>query len=184
METMQKIRRQVGNEDWAWIAGILDGEGWFSLHLCSPKSSLYQTRTVECTIGVKNTDCRMLIKLTNLYYLAGIKFCNVFQSYKEHPKWKDSITVMVSGMGNVKKLIENSLPYLANKKDQAQVMLDYINFRKGNKQIVGCVRDPNFVRMHKTEAVLQFFKEMERAKQIPNASETTRRASHPIEMKI
>ena len=184
---MQQIRRQVEETDIAWLAGIIDGEGYLTLLQCGLRGKLKlikkPTKTIHVLIGVNNTHPLMLVKLTNIYYDLGLSFHSVLRTPK-NKKHKPSIAVVVTGNRNCKKLLEKIFPYLSNKKNQASVMLSYLEYREGRKRIIGCVRDLYYIPNHKQQAILKFFEEMKKAKIVPDASETTRRASQPIEMKI
>jgi len=120
----------ISREEAAWLAGIIDGEGHIVLFHNYAETS--HKGRISVNIGITNSDLRMLEKVTDILYRNGNKF--YFQIKKgtsftgRDTKW--CMTVIVGGYRNGKKLLDLVLPYLVNKKDQAETMLQFIEHRK------------------------------------------------------
>lgn len=144
--SVQSIRREV---DWSWLAGILDGEGNFNVQVRpGPNGKMY----FRPKIRVANTDVRMIEKIADLYVAEGIVFFYSINDHhaKKHPGWKVQINIECASQGSGRKILERVIPYLANKKRLAEVLLDLIIFvqkmpKGGNTLAIDYVNDPTFI---------------------------------------
>lgn len=102
----------ITSEDKAWTAGILDGEGC----ICSYKNgSSWVMRVV-----VANTSAKMINRLHELW--GGCVYDKQVPSRKAH--WKPIMTWEVWS-NRAKNILEETLPYLVAKKDQAEIGLKF-----------------------------------------------------------
>jgi hypothetical protein len=147
---MQSIRREV---DWSWLAGIIDGEGNINVQVrpASTNGKLY----FRPKIRIANTDVRMVQKIADLYVAEDVVFfysIHKRNGAKDLPHWKTQINIEVASQGSVRKVIEKTLPYLANKQRLASVLLHLISFvqtmpKGGNTLAIDYVNDPRFVAL-------------------------------------
>lgn len=144
--SVRSISREV---EWSWFAGILDGEGNLNIQVRpGPNGKPY----FRPKIRVANTDVRMTAKIADLYVNEGIVF---FYSVHDHHKkkgWKTQINIEVASQGSGRKILERVIPYLANKKQTAEVLLALIDFvqkqpKGGNTLAIDYVNDPEFIRL-------------------------------------
>jgi hypothetical protein len=112
VETISKV-------DIAWLAGVLDGEGYFILYYLNNKTR------IGVNIGVTNSDARMLKKVSEIYSMYNLTY---YYSLKTGNR-KFAMDIKVAGFRSARKLINLVLPYLVNKQDQAMVLLEYLNYR-------------------------------------------------------
>lgn len=117
---VRPISREV---DLAWVAGILDGEGALSVAMKVTKARPY----LDAKVRVYNTDVRMIRKLARIYADLGVVFFYNLNR-KKHATWKDQLGICVGTQGSCLKLLEAVKPYLANKQEFAQRMIDVISF--------------------------------------------------------
>lgn len=117
---VRSISREV---NLAWVAGILDGEGALSVSLKITKGRPY----LDVKVRVFNTDVRMTKKLAEVYQDLGVVFFYTI-NMKKKTTWKNQVGICVSTQGSCLKLLEAVKPYLANKQDYAQCMINIINF--------------------------------------------------------
>ena len=119
---VRSISREV---DLAWLAGILDGEGALSAAV-TPK---HKRSYLDVKVRVYNTDVRMIRKIARIYTEIGVVFFyNLNKRRKAH--YKDQLGICVATQGSCLKLLEAVKPYLSNKQDVAQAIIDVISFVK------------------------------------------------------
>lgn len=153
---METIRREV---EFAWLAGIIDGEGNLNVQVRPGRNGKIYFRP---KIRVANTDVRMIEKISRIYAeLGAISF---YSAHKQRGKngavYKTQLNIEIASQGSCRKLLERIIPYLANKKHLAEVLLQLIIFvqgmpKGGNTKAIDYVNDPVFVDLHmqfKTEA--------------------------------
>jgi len=173
----------INENDLFWLAGILEGEGFFTSNSrngvhkqCNNGrgSVSYITR-----IGIANTDFEMVKKVSEIFYALGAKFWyRLDAGDKRFPNAMGYIHINVEGYRSCKKIIEAIIDKMCDgmKKKQAELMLDYINYRldlienKQEKQGVMSDRDKSFP---------QQLKELKR-QQVVSPSTTSRKASIPL----
>lgn len=100
-----------------YLAGILDGEGWFSIQRVRREGS--RSTSYSPTIGVANTNKALIDWLLN-------NFDGNFQERKPHPnqygrklryEWKLNWT-------KSKELLPKIIPFLICKKEQAKILIE------------------------------------------------------------
>lgn len=147
--------RSISREDYAWLAGIVDGEGNLDWQVTIANNGKPYWRP---KFRVINTDVAMIAKISQI--LEGLNcvfFYNINKRRKEH--WKDQLAIVVHSQGSVKKVLKELLPYLTTKLGQAEVMLRAIDFvqafpKGGNTTSHLYVGTPEFTELQK-----QFFLE-------------------------
>lgn len=105
--------------EYAWAAGIIDGEGYIGMTKNKPGVNRRITISFQIRISVRMTHRDTIEKLHSLFG-GTFKVCNL----RNKTKWKccyewyagDKCTI------NVLTLV---LPYLVTKKSQAELVLDY-----------------------------------------------------------
>lgn len=102
-----------------WIAGILDGEGWFTINKDS-RGDWYSIR-----VGVGNTDEKMIDVLYSL--VGGGKHKLKQKQDKRFPKTKlkQQYSWYLDGCGQVSSLLSVVYPYLVTKKERARLIIEY-----------------------------------------------------------
>ena len=119
---VRSISREV---DLAWLAGILDGEGALSADLRLREKRNY----LEVKVRVYNTDVRMIQKIAKIFVDENIVFFyNLNKKVKAH--YKNQLGICVTSQGSCLKILEAVKPYLSNKQEIAQTMIDLIGFVK------------------------------------------------------
>ncbi len=169
---LESISREV---DKAWLAGFLDGEGcitaWF--YTCKPPR-----RGLQFVVRVhfSNNDAIIIRKSSEILSSMQIGYCYQLQKRKNE-KHNTGIVLTVNGKGRIKKLLNNLMPYLTGKKEQAEIMLKVIDRREEMTR-------PRKKGKYLTDDVIlvSLVKDLRKAKHtLPvNPSETTRRANYPL----
>lgn len=176
----ESISREVNR---AWLAGILDGEGtmtvWFGAQY-QFKHQKCQGHHLVTRASIGNTDALLMQKVSQILVAEGIKFSYNLKQDKRF------LAVIITGKGNVKKLLDTTLPYVS-KIARSKTMLEVITYREALANKYG---DHNQKRPHQywrgplmTQALLENDPELNRlivavrtATQPVDPSETKRRA--------
>ncbi len=121
------IRREVRETDKAWLAGIIDGEGYMIIvkHYNPKKQGRYST----VRIGVQNCDLRIVEKVSQIFYAVNASFYYQLRKHK-NPNHSPSIEIIADGQGSCKKILDVIYDYLISKKDQAGILYEFISWRK------------------------------------------------------
>ena len=134
--------QQVTSHQLAWLAGIWDGEGTFSIiYQQKKKKDVYIAR-----LTLSNTSELMIneiLKILDKFNITG-------HLWKEQPRKKEHKAcyhITINKIENVKKCSELMLPYLVNKKAHAELLIRFTNSRlqykkkpikdKNNGRIIG-----------------------------------------------
>lgn len=98
---------------WAYLAGIVDGEGCF----CIGKTNSHKNHTLAIT--VTNTNIQLIIWLKDNFggHITVYKTKN--EKYKTSYKWQ------FTKASKVKCILEKILPHLIVKKEQAMIALEF-----------------------------------------------------------
>lgn len=128
---VRSISREV---NLAWLAGIIDGEGNLDFSVQTKKSGKSgNTNNYLCPkVRITNTDIRMIRKVSEIYVNENIVFFYALNSVKRYKNrkdtWKNQLEITTASHGSVKKLLSLVLPYLVNKRDLAQMMIETITW--------------------------------------------------------
>lgn len=108
--------------DRAWLAGLFDGEGY--LGFCHNNSR----GMAQVKWQIKMSCPWAIQKATRILSIWKINFHIVWEKRSDRG-WKETLSLTMGGSRTVKKVLENTLPYLTTKKDEALCMLDYLRWR-------------------------------------------------------
>ena len=118
-------RDNIANQ--AWLAGIFDGEGTVGINGNNARG-MGQLRW-----AVKNTSPEMIKRVSEILASWNVPFYYNYgkgdQSERYTQKTKESLTIAVSGMASIRRIMENIEPYLTAKKAEANLLLDYLKWR-------------------------------------------------------
>lgn len=103
------------NEDLAWIAGLLDGEGCFLLY--NSRRQKFYPKITLCMTHKLTIQC-MLDKLKSNQLITHI--------VSNNDKHKDSFTVSINGI-NAIYLCQWIKPYSITKKDNVEIMANFLS---------------------------------------------------------
>lgn len=116
--------QQVTSHQLAWLAGIWDGEGTFSITYQNKKYG----EAYIAKASLSNTDMAMIneiIKILDSYNIGG----HLFKESPRRKEHKASYHITINKLNKLKQLVELILPYLVNKKPNAEIMLRFVNSR-------------------------------------------------------
>ena len=124
--SVQSISRET---DLAWLAGIFDGEGALAVKIGTTRSGPEPRPRLEYTVRVYNTDVRMISKISEIYVAHNLRFYYNLNR-KRSDRWKDQVGICIAYLGSCLKILQATLPYLVNKREIAQKMLDVLSYVK------------------------------------------------------
>jgi len=119
----------------AWLAGILDGEGWVGFSLSKDeRSKTRRTIIVKTEIKINNTDKAIIDKCIAIFKKLGVN--PYIRNMKVKKIRKRVYEVSTKNMTGVPKILRATLPYLTgNKHQRAKYMLEFIKLRKRSGMI-------------------------------------------------
>lgn len=127
--------------DISWLCGFIDGEGCFTLRRRVPWGK-QKHLTFQPELSICNTHIPTLEAIAQILNTQGLG-CYIGgenpTNKKRHPNWKPARRLIVAGHKRLQKLVPLLIPYLRTKKEQAQTVLDFINFRshKDTRDVYG-----------------------------------------------
>ncbi len=124
--------QQTSLTDLAWLAGIIDGEGWIGFSLAKDdRSKNRRTVVVKTEIKINNTDREIIARCQRIWKQIGVNPYYREYSYKVKSYRKPVYEVATKHMTGVEKLIKATLPFLTgNKLERAHLILEFIKSRK------------------------------------------------------
>lgn len=112
--------------DFAWLAGILDGEGYVSICMNQHKHRKYgNTIQYLPRINIGSTSNEIIEKCKNILS----KLVGFHLSARKLPSKKIFQTIAIAGNKRVGKILPFVLPYLTLKKANAERVLEFIELR-------------------------------------------------------
>lgn len=117
----------------AWLAGIIDGEGYMSSHATASshtKKDGTRGRQLFFTVGIGNTDYSMISESVAISEAIGVKYIITMMKPRNAEKHKVGWKVRWHGWGRVEGILTATLPYLVNKRGRAELVLAMIRHRR------------------------------------------------------
>lgn len=121
--------------DLAWLAGIIEGEGWISLSIVSsqrPDKRIYPAFVPN--IGVTNTDFVMIAKIESIFKELEIKYAKQERKSfvgSDGISRKAKIELTVRAKDDVKKLGSSILPFVhGEKKSRIHKLFEFYKVRE------------------------------------------------------
>ena len=137
---------EVPETAWAYLAGLVDGEGYFDIFLHSNPSYRRETKkgyAREFRLFVSNGSEELLETVRkNIGNIGTI----MRHKYKEETTHRVDNYTLRFYQGNLRKILPNLIPHLILKKHVAELMLDMLNLVKKirNAQL----REVTLLQMH------------------------------------
>jgi len=113
----------VQDIDLAWLAGIIDGEGCFSIYSVTRKDA--ETPSPSAYLSITNSNRLVLDQCKKIFDELEIKY--LYNDPKNgHQRGRRVMRIRIKNYSSLKRLIELILPFLVGKVDQARVMLEFV----------------------------------------------------------
>lgn len=120
--------------DYAWAAGILEGEGCFSIFNRTAKCGTKQRDTKNCSIQLEMTDKDTVERVYNIFKVGSIKGPNI-RKRDEGRNRKPTYIWSVQNISGMKLVLEQIQPFMGYRRSEKIFELLY-DIRKMNKKIV------------------------------------------------
>lgn len=117
----QKLQK-ISERDKAFIAGLIEGEGWLGLHQNTLHSSGRTYKFPSPAFGLVNTEPEMVKYLIDTLEIGTV-------SWQKHGKWKPQIKFNITKSAELITFFEIMIPYLRWKKTEAQLLLNWLYVR-------------------------------------------------------
>lgn len=124
-------RTKVTETELAYLAGLWDGEGTFSVQKLKTG---FGVRAAFC-----NTNQRLFKRVVKLLDKMTISPYKQIRQRREN--WKPSFELSINRQNETCALLQGVLPYLSGKKAVAEIVLKFVNRRLALKGSVSIVRD-------------------------------------------
>ena len=110
--------------DLAWLAGIIDGEGCFSIYRVTRQDANFPSPSACLTIT--NSNYLLLNRCKEILAALGIKY--LYSDPKNgHQRGRKVMRIRVKNYSSLRNLIELILPFLVGKAEQANVMFEFVS---------------------------------------------------------
>jgi hypothetical protein len=128
----RKGNYMLSEQDKAWLAAIIEGEGCLMLCYQSRKqlNKSDMATFISMIVTVCNTNPYMIRAVSEMWHKLGLKFHYTINAYNLHGKQNHAITIVCNSTGSCRKLIEMIRPYLKTKQAEVDIMLEYANYRE------------------------------------------------------
>jgi hypothetical protein len=120
-------QQEVGNVELAWLAGMLNGDGCFSLTIVNRKEH------IKCELSLTLTQCDpcLIEKTTSILERLGVNPA-IAEYPPSGPGKHTKYNLRINRMAAIAKVIDAISPYIAGaKKAQSQLLRRYISHRIG-----------------------------------------------------
>lgn len=114
-------------EDLAWMAGFVDGEGCLTISRQIRKDR--PSPSYRASITITNTK-KSALDIFETYYGGNVYDVMENRTDKRKVKWANAYCWYCT-VGRAKEFLEDILPYLRIKNDQARIILEFINTKNG-----------------------------------------------------
>jgi hypothetical protein len=122
-DNTEQSNMAVHDVDLAWLAGVIDGEGCFSIYGGSRKDAV--TPSPAAYLSITNSNSLLLKRCVEIFDELNIKY--LYNDPKNgHQQGRKVMRIRVKNYSSLRRLIELILPFLIGKADQARVMLEFV----------------------------------------------------------
>ena len=112
----------IKETDRAWLAGIVDGEGYISL-------TRRHTYYVPC-VKIANTNEKLIQRCKDILDMAGIEYCIGYSDRGERKNAKPSWSIAMESRPRVVAVLQLIEPYLVSKNEQAKLVMNWCSKSK------------------------------------------------------
>ena len=133
-EAMAEMGNQQATlDEIAWLAGIIDGEGYIGIQLENIRKH-FVVRRATVGLQISNTDEEIIIKASNIMRKIGVNpYLKVDSSALKKTTKKPVYVISIHRMAVVSRALNPVLPYLTgNKKLRAELIMEFCESRLKN----------------------------------------------------
>jgi hypothetical protein len=116
----------VSDVELGWFAGILDGEGSIGI---SRLMSHRKNMTLTPRISIGNTNIKIIDYVRDILIRIPTTFFVEKRQTKIGKNWKNANVIQISHIQGAKDVLDIITPFLVGKKQQAEILLSFVNSR-------------------------------------------------------
>ena len=114
---------EVQKTDLAWLAGIIDGEGCFTIYVNHRNDA--NVPSISANLTITNSNGLLLNRCKEILDSLEIKY--LYNDPKNgHQQGRRVMRIRVKNYSSLQRLTELLLPFLVGKADNAKVVLDFV----------------------------------------------------------
>lgn len=127
----------VKENEKAWLAGFIDGEGYIGITFQRKKENRRQSASARYHpyLVISNNN-REVLKSIKEFVGSGYVY-QLSRNSELRNKQKQSFQYKLTGMRELESLLYSVQPYLHIKQKQCELLLDFIKVRKNARKITG-----------------------------------------------
>lgn len=116
--------KQATPTDLAYLAGIIDGEGWVGLQ----KRLDRRWVTYKPALRVTNTDANLINHIYEIWERIGVDG-HIYENEQNPsvPNGKQIMNLQLNKQSDIKRVLEAVIPYLVSKKARAVMLLRFLD---------------------------------------------------------
>ena len=123
-DNTEQSMMDVRDTDLAWLAGIIDGEGCFSIFINNRNDAM--TPSISANLSITNSNGLLLNRCKEILDELQIKY--LYNDPKNgHQRGRKVMRVRVKNYSSLRRLIELMLPFFVGKADQARIVLEFVS---------------------------------------------------------
>lgn len=112
------------NVDLAWLAGIIDGEGCFSIY--TNVRSDAENSSISASLTITNSNKLLIDRCMEILDSLDVKY--YYHDPKNgHQVGRRVMRIRIKNYSSLKTLVELLTPYLIGKIDQAEIFSEFVN---------------------------------------------------------
>lgn len=153
--------------DWAYLAGIIDGEGCIGVYW--DKSS----KTYKLTLAISSTSVEWLIALQEKFGLGNVHV----QKHKAKKNWKLQAHWSLTH-SHAQEILRGCLPYLGIKKSQAELALTFKSAQRKTDPMTGRFIPMSPADRYQQEQIAEMLKDIKKQEFVGGV--TTKNSVTPV----
>ena len=115
---------EVQEVDLAWLAGIIDGEGCFTIFINNRKDAM--NPSISANLSITNSNVLLLNRCKEIFDALGIKY--FYHDPKNgHQRGRRVMRVKIKNYSSLRRLIELMIPFFVGKAEQARIVLEFVS---------------------------------------------------------
>lgn len=115
--------KQATQTDLAYLAGIIDGEGWIGLQKRLDRRWI----TYKPALRVTNTDANIINRVYEIWEAIGVSG-HIYENEQNPsvPNGKQIMNLQLNKAVDIQKILEQVIPYLVGKKARATMLVRFL----------------------------------------------------------
>jgi len=108
----------------AYLAGIIDGEGWIGLQ----KRLQRKWITYKPALRITNTDANIINVVRKIWENVGVDG-HIYENDQQPsvPNGKQILNIQLNKQSDIKRILDAVIPYLVGKKARAEMLLKFLD---------------------------------------------------------